>query len=98
MRVLFSSTSGHGHVIPMLQLASAVRARGHDVLWATAAQAAWLVTDAGIATVAAGAHGAEEAALRAGVRDRASLLAGRDRAEWVFPRMFGAALTPRMAE
>ena len=98
MRVLFSSTSGHGHVIPMLQLASAVRARGHDVLWATAAQAAPLVTAAGIATVAAGAHGAEEATLRAGVRDRASLLAGRDRAAWVFPRMFGAALTPRMAE
>lgn len=98
MRVLFSSTSGHGHVIPMLQLASAVQARGHDVLWATAAEATPFVTAAGIATVAAGAHGAEEATLRAGVRDRASLLAGRDRSAWVFPRMFGAALTPPMVK
>ena len=97
MRVLFSSTSGHGHVIPMLQLASAVRARGHDVLLAMAAQATPLATAAGIPTVPAGAHGAEEATLRAGVRDRGSVLAGRDRAAWVFPRMFGAALTPPMA-
>src|SRR5829696_1776034 len=97
MRVLFSSTSGHGHVIPMLQLASAVQAGGHDVLWATPALATPLVTAAGIATVAAGAGVAEEAALRAGVRDRGSLLPGRDRGEWVFPRMFGAALAPPMA-
>lgn len=97
MRVLFSSTSGYGHVIPMLQLASAVQARGHDVLWATSAQATPLVTAAGIESVAAGAHGAEEDALRANVRSRALLLDGRDRSAWVFPRMFGAALAPPMA-
>ncbi len=97
MRVLFSSTSGHGHVIPMLQLARAFRDAGHDVLWATAAQATPLVTAAGIEAVAAGAHGAEEAALRGTVLGPAQELPGDQRARFVFPRMFGQALTPPMA-
>ena len=97
MRVLFSSTSGHGHVIPMLQLARAFGAAGHDVLWAVAAQATPLVTAAGIEAVAAGAHGAEEAALRGAVRTAAEQLPGDARAPFVFPRMFGEALTPPMA-
>jgi UDP:flavonoid glycosyltransferase YjiC (YdhE family) len=98
MRVLFSSTSGHGHVIPMLQLATAFRDAGHDVLWATAAQATPLVTAAGLEAVPAGAQGAEEAALRGGVLRLAAELPGDQRARFVFPRMFGAALAPRMAE
>src|SRR3954470_17594714 len=98
MRVLFSSTSGHGHVIPMLQLATAFRAAGHDVLWATSAEATAVVTAAGIEAVATGAHGAEEAALRDEVRSRAAELPGNERPAFVFPRMFGAALTPPMAE
>jgi UDP:flavonoid glycosyltransferase YjiC (YdhE family) len=96
MRVLFSSTSGHGHVIPMLPLAEAFRAGGHDVLWATAAQATTLVTAAGIEAVAAGASGADEVALRDRVRGQAEEVPGADRAAFVFPRMFGAALTPPM--
>ncbi len=98
MRVLFSSTSGHGHVIPMLQLARAFRAAGHDVLWATAAQATPLVTAAGIEAVSAGAHGVEEAGLRRAVLGRAQELPGPERAPFVFPRMFGEALTPPMAQ
>jgi UDP:flavonoid glycosyltransferase YjiC (YdhE family) len=97
MRVLFSSTSGHGHVIPMLQLARAFQAAGHDVLWATAAQATPLVTAAGVEAVASGASGAEEEALRGAVRNFASALPGAERAAYVFPRMFGEALTPPMA-
>jgi UDP:flavonoid glycosyltransferase YjiC (YdhE family) len=98
MRVLFSSTSGHGHVIPMIQLATAFREAGHDVLWATAAQATPLVTAAGIEAVAAGAHGAEEAQLRGAVLGQAQELPGDQRAAFVFPRMFGEALTPPMAQ
>ena len=98
MRVLFSSTSGHGHVIPMLQLARAFRAAGHDVLWATAAQATPLVTAAGIEAVSAGASGVEEAGLRGAVRDQAEKLPGEQRPAFVFPRMFGEALTPPMAQ
>jgi UDP:flavonoid glycosyltransferase YjiC (YdhE family) len=98
VRVLFSSTSGHGHIIPMLQLAEAFRAAGHDVLWAIAAQAMPVVTGAGIEAVAAGAQGDEEAALRAAVQGPARDLPGDRRPAFVFPRMFGAALTPPMAE
>jgi UDP:flavonoid glycosyltransferase YjiC (YdhE family) len=98
VRVLFSSTSGHGHVIPMLQLASAFRDAGHDVLWATSAQATPLVRTTGIEVVAAGAHGSEEAALRGAVLSRAAELPGDQRAPFVFPRMFGEALAPRMAD
>ena len=76
MKVLFSSTSGYGHVIPMLQLARAFREAGHDVLWATAAQALPLVTAAGIEAVPVGAHGADEAALRGAVLARARGAAG----------------------
>ena len=97
MKVLFSSTSGYGHVIPMLQLARAFGDSGHDVRWAIANQALPLVTAAGVEGVPAGAHGAAEAALRGDVRTRADELPGGDRAAFVFPRMFGEALTPPMA-
>jgi len=97
MRVLFSSTSGYGHVIPMLPLARAFREAGHDVLWATAEQATPLVTASGTEAVASGASGAEEAAVRAAVRAKGEELAGPARAAFVFPRMFGEALTPPMA-
>ena len=39
MRVLFSSTFGYGHMFPMYPLARAFLAAGHDVLWATSADA-----------------------------------------------------------
>jgi UDP:flavonoid glycosyltransferase YjiC (YdhE family) len=98
MRVLFSSTSGYGHIIPMLPLAHAFRDAGHDVLWATATQAMPLVEAAGIGAVASGASGPEEAALRGAVLARAEEVPGADRAAFVFPRMFGEALTPPMAK
>jgi UDP:flavonoid glycosyltransferase YjiC (YdhE family) len=97
MRVLFSSTSGHGHVAPMVPLARALRAGGHEVLWATSAEAVPVVAGADLEAVPCGASGREEAALRADVRDRAEQLPGEQRAGFVFPRMFGAALAPRMA-
>src|SRR5690242_21853898 len=82
----------------MIQLAAAFQEAGHDVLWATAVQATHVVTAAGIEAVAAGAHGAEEAALRGAVLGPAQDLPGDQRAMFVFPRMFGEALTPPMAE
>ena len=39
VRVLVSSTPGYGHVLPMVPLARALLAAGHEVLWATAADA-----------------------------------------------------------
>ncbi len=96
MRVLFSSTSGYGHVIPMIPLAQAFRAAGHEVLWATAAQAMPVVAEAGIEAVASGASGPEEAAIRYEMRTRAESVEPAHRGAFVFPRMFGEALTPPM--
>jgi UDP:flavonoid glycosyltransferase YjiC (YdhE family) len=96
MRVLFTSTSGYGHIFPMIPLARAFRTAGHDVLWATAAQATQLPAGAGIEAVVAGAGGAEERELRGRVQAAAASVAGAARAAFVFPRMFGEALTPPM--
>ena len=57
-----------------------------------------LVTAAGVEAVPAGVHGAAEAALRGAVLARARELPGAERAAFVFPRMFGEALTPPMTE
>ncbi len=54
MRVLFSSTSGWGHVHPMLPLATTLRDRGHDVLFATAEDARVPVEAAGLSMAPAG--------------------------------------------
>jgi UDP:flavonoid glycosyltransferase YjiC (YdhE family) len=82
----------------MLQLAAACQEAGHEVLFATAGEATPLVTAAGIEAVATGAHGAQEAALRGAVQGPARELPGDQRPMFVFPRMFGEALTPPMAE
>jgi UDP:flavonoid glycosyltransferase YjiC (YdhE family) len=97
VRVLFSSTTGFGHVIPMLPLARAFLDAGHDVLWATGAHSHSVLEAAGIPAVACGPAASEDARLRAGVRGPAAEIAPPDRAAFVFPRMFGEALTPPMA-
>lgn len=98
VRVLFSSTSGYGHVLPMLPLARAFRDAGHDVLWATSAQAISLVAAARLETAPAGLSGP---ALRSGIaplQARVAEIAPPQRAAFMFPHMFGQLLTPPMAE
>jgi UDP:flavonoid glycosyltransferase YjiC (YdhE family) len=96
MRVLFSSTFGYGHVFPMLPLARAFADAGHDVLWATSADAVHLPSAAGIETAPAGLAGAALHDARSVVLSSAEDVAPPDRAAFVFPRMFGEALTPPM--
>lgn len=96
MRVLITTPSGLGHVLPMVPLARAVRARGHEVLWATAADTCSWVEDAGVATVAAGMV----------LRDRTPEFWRRNpevRAlppeqipDVMFPKMFGGVAAPMM--
>lgn len=97
MRVLFSSTWSLGHVFPMLPLARAFMAAGHEVLWATSADSCDRVVGAGIAANPAGLCGTK---LREVVRDlnsaSAAQVSPRDQAEFIFPRMFGEAFTPPM--
>ena len=96
MRVLFSSTSGYGHILPMLPLAHAVRDAGHDVLWATGADACRVVDGEGLQSAPAGLTGADLARVAGGMRQRAGLLEPTQRAAFMFPQMFGEAYTPAM--
>jgi hypothetical protein len=97
MRVLFSSTWGHGHVFPMAPLARAFAAAGHTVLWATSADSCEWVAAAGIDAHPAGLGGTR---LREVVRDQHSTAAAQaspeGQAEFIFPRMFGEAFAPPM--
>jgi UDP:flavonoid glycosyltransferase YjiC (YdhE family) len=54
MRVLFSTTGADGHFLPLLPLASAVRAAGHDVVFATASSYAVRVRSEGFEPLPAG--------------------------------------------
>ncbi|MFN2506332.1 MAG: hypothetical protein ABR540_19310 [Acidimicrobiales bacterium] len=54
MRVLFTGHGAQGHVLPLLGLARALVAEGHDVLVATASDLCPLVASHGIDTVEAG--------------------------------------------
>ena len=98
VRVLFSSTAGYGHVLPMLPLAWAFRDAGHDVLWATARRATHLVAAAGLDTAPAGLAGAALVE-RDGVGCTSAWPRSPppERAAFMFPRMFGEALTAPMA-
>lgn len=96
MRILFSSTSGYGHIFPMLPLARAFLAAGHDVLWATSADSCEDVAAAGLDTTPAGLAGPALRESRMSVLGEAGRVAPPDRAAFVFPRMFGEMFTPPM--
>lgn len=55
MRILFTTTPGRGHWQPMLPLANALAAGGHEVRWATAPEACASLRERGFDAVAAGA-------------------------------------------
>lgn len=97
MRVLFSSTWSHGHVFPMVPLAQACLAVGHDVLWAASEAAGPLVGAAGIPFAAAGldTQGVRDVARRNA--SHGQTLPPENRAAFAFPHMFGAWATPAMA-
>jgi UDP:flavonoid glycosyltransferase YjiC (YdhE family) len=80
----------------MLPLACALRDRGHDVVWATAEPSRARIEAAKVRTTSAGPSAWE----RKGEFDErwpeAASLRGEAVARFMFPRLFGAAGTPRM--
>jgi UDP:flavonoid glycosyltransferase YjiC (YdhE family) len=96
MRVLFSSTWGYGHVLPMVPLARAFMAAGHTVLWAASGTAPQLVSDAGIEAVPAGLDGPGTDETRRRLRAATATVRPQDRAAFAFPTMFGEWATPPM--
>src|SRR5882724_7335882 len=96
MRVLLSSTGGHGHVFPMIPLAQAFLAAGHTVLWATNGGAVDLVGAAGIDVVEAGLRRQALLEHQQVLQATAAQLRPQDRAAYMFPTMFGQTFTPPM--
>jgi UDP:flavonoid glycosyltransferase YjiC (YdhE family) len=96
VRVLFSSTFGHGHVFPMVPLARAFIAGGNQVLWAVNGGGVGLVSDAGIDVVEAGLTGKRLQARLLELQAAADLIRPQERAAYMFPTMFGETLSPPM--
>jgi UDP:flavonoid glycosyltransferase YjiC (YdhE family) len=96
VRVLVTSTSGYGHVLPMVPLARALLAAGHDVLWATAADAGRRVAAAGIPVAAAGLTEEQLGDTRRAIAAATAGLPREQLAGYVFPRLFGEVRTPAM--
>jgi UDP:flavonoid glycosyltransferase YjiC (YdhE family) len=94
VRVLFSSTSGLGHVQPMLPLATALQAAGHDVRWATGESACGTIAAVGITAVPVGLSDAERMATFLERHPEAAAMTGEDRATFMFPRLFGGVAAP----
>ena len=90
MRLMLTSTPGYGHVLPMLPLAVAARERGHDVLWATAAEACPLIEAEGVAAAPAGVSAEGSLAEYARRWPQVADLEGRAASAHMFGRLFGA--------
>ena len=96
MRVLFSSTFGYGHIFPMVPLARAFVAAGHEVRWATAGDACGRVRAAGLDALPAGLTGAQLQQVIGPIHVAVAEVPPAERAAFMYPRMFGEALTPPM--
>lgn len=96
MRVLITTPSGLGHVLPMVPLARAIHARGHDVRWATAADTMSVVEAAGLPAIAAGMDQHDRFPefwrRHPEVRD----LPASQVPDVMFPKMFGGIAAPVM--
>jgi UDP:flavonoid glycosyltransferase YjiC (YdhE family) len=94
VRVLISSTWGYGHVFPMVPLARALVAAGHQVLWAGLGGAPGLARAAGIDARPVGLTTAQVADVERRLRGALAGVAPPDRASVAFPTMFGEWVTP----
>jgi UDP:flavonoid glycosyltransferase YjiC (YdhE family) len=98
MRILLTSTSGTGHIHPMVPLATELRATGHDVVWATARQACPTVESLGFRSRPAGLAGDVRKAIFAQRAPRIGSMPPRRRRTIAFPLMFGQIAAPTMRD
>jgi len=96
VRILFTSTPGLGHIHPMLPLASALAARGHEVGWAVAPEGRSRVGSAGFETFAAGIGVAPRHAELARRHPEVLDLPPAQRPERMFPILFAEIAAPPM--
>lgn len=92
MRILFSSTPGEGHVRPLLPLARALAAGGHEIAFSTTAGWAPRLAEEGFPVLPAGVeHAAARSHVDAAERSR---VAPADLRLFLFPRIFGRGQAP----
>lgn len=92
MRILFSTTPGEGHVRPLLPLARALRARGHEIAFATAAGWAPRLAEDGFDVLPAGLEHVD--ARRFLPLAELRKLPPAERRAVGFPRIFGVGHAP----
>lgn len=98
MRVLFCTTGGLGHLLPLRPLAAALRKRGHQVAWVTAPDALRVLQADDIELWAAGPTFEDSRRQFRHAHTDAVRLAGEPLSAYMFPRLFGAVLAPAMLE
>jgi UDP:flavonoid glycosyltransferase YjiC (YdhE family) len=96
MRVLITTSSGLGHVLPMVPLAHALRGRGHDVLWATGPDAQPWVRGAGLRALTAGLNRSDARHELQQRHPELRTMSGEEIPDLVFPKMFGGICAPAM--
>jgi UDP:flavonoid glycosyltransferase YjiC (YdhE family) len=94
VRVLVSTVPGVGHVHPVVPLARALLARGHDVRWATGPDGCQIVEAAGLTAVSAGHTTAESLGEYFDRFPHARDLRGADAPVHMFPHLFGTVAAP----
>ncbi|MEU4804281.1 glycosyltransferase [Actinosynnema sp. NPDC023587] len=102
MKILFSSIGSHGHTYPLLPLAIAAHAGGHDVTFATTAEFAPAIERLGLRHVTAGSSPRAAVAELLGDRPIIPTEVDEDLVAWVFgsalPRACFSDLTPFLAQ
>jgi UDP:flavonoid glycosyltransferase YjiC (YdhE family) len=96
MRVLITTTAGLGHINPMVPLARAMAARGHDLLWAIPADAVGRVEQAGIRAVPTGPPGIPGPAEARRLFPELNALPPAEMPDVMFGKLFGAIVAPAM--
>lgn len=98
MRVLFCTTGGLGHLLPLRPLARALRRQGHALAWVTAPDALPALRNEGFELFPAGlTFDASRLQFRAAHAD-AARLSGEQLSAYTFPRLFGAIVGPSMLD
>jgi UDP:flavonoid glycosyltransferase YjiC (YdhE family) len=96
MRVLVTTPAGLGHVNPMVPLARAMAARGHDVLWAVPSDGVGRVEQLGIRAVPTAPGGLTRPAEIRRLYPELDALPPEEVPEVMFGKLFGAVLAPAM--
>jgi UDP:flavonoid glycosyltransferase YjiC (YdhE family) len=96
MRVLVTTPAGAGHINPMVPLARALAARGHDLLWAVPAAGVGRVERGGIRAMAVGPPGIPGPAEARHLYPELDALPAADMPNVMFGKLFGAIMAPPM--